>query len=309
MKDERRSALWFRWIVIVGVLLTISQGTTYAMNVSLQWSPVGGSNLAGYRVYYDTKPGPPYSPCEADCGARYSIDGGETWHDLGSAQPISVSPNINGIKLGGLADAGGYFFAVTAFNSDGTESDYSREVSVFASQSVSLPYDKGWGITRGELEGFALFYNSLSDPGMTPTLDSSREIPSADIAGFQGIGSPLGLQPSGKIFNTPVRVLIPCQGQSVQDALGIGMYEEGKGWSLVWNNSEGIVGSETLDWLAGAPGYLGRGVSEGAMMIQIAVNHFSGVQLVAPVADLAVSGDNGGGSGGGCFVSAIRSGR
>jgi hypothetical protein len=72
--------------------------------ISLRWSPVSHSNLAGYRVYYDTVPD----------AFTQSID-------------VDLVPETT---LSGLADCTDYYVAVKAFDTDGDESpEFSNVVS------------------------------------------------------------------------------------------------------------------------------------------------------------------------------------
>ena len=73
--------------------------------VRLEWNPVTGQNVAGYRVYYGTASGIYLQPAGqglASTATTYTVTG--------------------------LAGAHRYFFAVTATNSLGKESGYSNEV-------------------------------------------------------------------------------------------------------------------------------------------------------------------------------------
>jgi hypothetical protein len=75
--------------------------------VRLQWNPVTGQDVTGYRVYYGTASGTylqPYGQGLASTATTYTMTG--------------------------LAGAQRYFFAVTATNSLGKESGYSNEASV-----------------------------------------------------------------------------------------------------------------------------------------------------------------------------------
>jgi hypothetical protein len=86
------------------VLLFLWQGSTHAMDVTIAWEANTEAELAGYRVYYDTDTGPPYSPDQSDYAAGYSVDGGQTWTDVTGTPPITVGPNVTMISLKGLSN-------------------------------------------------------------------------------------------------------------------------------------------------------------------------------------------------------------
>ncbi|MBW1782877.1 MAG: SLBB domain-containing protein [Deltaproteobacteria bacterium] len=86
-------------------------------DITLTWEPHKGPAPAGYKIYYDTTSGPPYSPDPAD----YADEG---------PPPIIVNGNLTEMTLHGLTDNKDYFFAITAFDtSKGPESPFSEEVA------------------------------------------------------------------------------------------------------------------------------------------------------------------------------------
>ena len=112
------------------------------------------------------------------------------------------SVNVGNTTTGNLTVLDGVdsYIAVTAVN-DEVESTFSREVCVLDNPDSREPgYDRGWAITDGDLKGFSVMYNSISDPNVTPTLGPSDDIPS--IPGVNGAGLPLNLQtkPPGHLF-------------------------------------------------------------------------------------------------------------
>lgn len=84
--------------------------------VTVEWDAGKGSGLTGYRIYYDTDPGPPYNPVKAD----YADEG---------PSPIRVGRDVTKITLHGLNSAKKYFFAITSVNANGEESGYSAEIA------------------------------------------------------------------------------------------------------------------------------------------------------------------------------------
>jgi len=80
--------------------------------VNLSWNANTESDIADYKVYYDTDSGPPY-------------------RGTGTAEgdsPISVG-NVTSYSLTGLPSGATYFFTVTALDNTGWESGYAQEVS------------------------------------------------------------------------------------------------------------------------------------------------------------------------------------
>jgi len=91
----------------------------FAMDVTLQWDTNTEPNRAGYRIYYDTDSGPPYGGMEAAEGDS-PIDVKIADVEAGNTARYTVT---------GLNDDDTYFIAVTAYNTIGSESGYSNEVS------------------------------------------------------------------------------------------------------------------------------------------------------------------------------------
>ena len=86
-------------------------------DITLAWEAQKDPAPSGYKIYYDTKPGPPYSPNPADY-----VDEGPP--------PVIVGGDITEITLHGLTDNKDYFFAITAFDTpEGPESSFSNEVA------------------------------------------------------------------------------------------------------------------------------------------------------------------------------------
>lgn len=84
-------------------------------DVPLKWGASKEPDLAGYKIYYDTDPGPPYDPDKAD-----HVDEGPS--------PVTVGKDVTEITLHGLSGTRDYYFSITSFNTKGLESDYSPEI-------------------------------------------------------------------------------------------------------------------------------------------------------------------------------------
>ena len=84
------------------VLAILAIPPAFAGDVTLQWDPNSETDIIGYKVYYGTSSRTYSSPIPLGLQTAYTVTG--------------------------LA-AGTYYFAVTAFNSQGLESAFSNEVS------------------------------------------------------------------------------------------------------------------------------------------------------------------------------------
>jgi len=100
-------------IFLLPILFFFTVSQSYALDVTLQWDANTEPDLAGYKVYYkQVSSGPPYNGTGATEGNS----------------PIDVG-NTTTCTVTGLIDGVTYFFVVTAYDSEGLESDYSNEVA------------------------------------------------------------------------------------------------------------------------------------------------------------------------------------
>lgn len=270
------------------VLIFIIAVPAYGANVTLGWDANTEPDIDHYVVYWGTSPG------------IYSNNSGP------------IPSDITSYKITGLASSKTNYFAVTAVNDEGYESAIGREVFLLGTLDLDPAYDKGWGISRGDLEGFKIMFES-SDP--FPALISSSEIPWLNKSGVKGVGAPLNLEtyPLGVTFNTPVKVFIPCPGYSNVSNLDIYYYDDVKmDWYLANDaNNPQTVQPDAEDWMV--PGsrvnhnHLNDPLSDTST-IEIQVYHFSGMQAADSSNSSSTStGSSGGGGGGGCFVATISS--
>lgn len=95
-----------------------------AKEITLEWDANTEPDLAGYKVYYDTDPNPPYNPDKTD----YAEEG---------PPPIRVGKDITRITLHGLTGNKDYYFSITAINTSGLESDESNKART--KPSVAFP--------------------------------------------------------------------------------------------------------------------------------------------------------------------------
>jgi hypothetical protein len=267
---------------------------SYALDITLQWDANSESDLTAYNVYYDSDTGAPYSGTGA-------LEGNSPVA-VPLAQDENSDPNIVEVTLHNLPDDI-YYFSVRAVNPNG-ESGFSREVFALDTQSAS-PYDKGWGITDGDLQGFMVLFN---DPDSL-TIGPSEEIPPIyeSMSGVQGIGTAINLQPSGTHFSPPdyAKIVIPCPGYTDVSVLDLYYYDDNIGdWFLASDANQ--------DWIVG--GSRENDNSTNPPTISLKIKHLSGAQagIRAPAgspiggSSTAVVSTAGGGGGGGCFISALQ---
>ncbi len=93
------------------LLLFCCSATALATDVALEWDASSSSGITGYKVYY-----------------------GNSSHTYGA--PITIGNQTN-YTVSGLPN-GTYYFAVTAFDAIGNESDFSNEIS----QVIGAPTNK-----------------------------------------------------------------------------------------------------------------------------------------------------------------------
>jgi hypothetical protein len=109
-------------ILITFLLVAPLAWPSFASSVVLQWDPNTETDLAGYKVYYRTD----------DLG--FPFDGAGATE---GSSPIDVH-NWTTVTINGLDPDRNYFFAITAYNSDGLESCYSNIVTVPKLSSLTI---------------------------------------------------------------------------------------------------------------------------------------------------------------------------
>jgi hypothetical protein len=95
----------------------------HAQEVTLTWDSHSGPGLAGYKIYYKTcneypRLGPPYT------GTGIVEGDSPILVPLGKLK----DPHNPEFTIHGLDKTAIYFFAVTAYDSEGKESNYSKEI-------------------------------------------------------------------------------------------------------------------------------------------------------------------------------------
>jgi chitinase len=102
-------AVMFTWVIFL-----FGQATCFALSVLLQWDPNTESDLSGYKVYYKAN------------SSSLPFDGTGAG---GGSSPIDVH-NQTTSTVTGLDPNKTYYFAVTAYNTSGIESEYSNIVKI-----------------------------------------------------------------------------------------------------------------------------------------------------------------------------------
>jgi hypothetical protein len=215
---------------------------------------------------------------------------------LGMANPINLLTNEQGANIGG--------WELIRLQ------DSEMAVGPVAANDPALggDYDAGFEVNSGALEGAKIVYDS-SEP-VPPVLGPSDDVPPLNVPGMRGVGVLMNLQPSGTVFDKPVKIFIPCPGRTTVDDLDVYFYDDGSGDWVLACGPDGSV----------QPGAVGVYVDGSRMndnsttppVIEVHFLHFTGVQAggVAPqgggtgAAPSLSSGGGGGGGGGGCFLKA-----
>ena len=102
--------------------------SSFSAEVTLLWDPNTESDLAGYKVYYNTRSsGTPYDGTGIDQG------------DSGFNIPLDnlATPDNPSFSLTGLQDNEFYYLVLTAVDSSGNESGYSNEIVYETSSTVA----------------------------------------------------------------------------------------------------------------------------------------------------------------------------
>jgi hypothetical protein len=158
----------------------------------------------------------------------------------------------------------------------------------------SYAYDTGAQLVSGQLAGAKILYDS-SEP-VTPPFGPTGEIPALDISGVDAVGVPMNLQPP-TVFNTPVKIFIPCPGYQYASTLSVYRYS-GTSWVLACDHN-GTVQPGGEGWMV--PGSRVNHNLGSPSTIEIQVYHFTGVQAGSPSG--AGGGSTDAAAGGGCFIA------
>ncbi|HVN71558.1 MAG TPA: hypothetical protein VMU10_06025, partial [Desulfomonilia bacterium] len=158
-------------------------------------------------------------------------------------------------------------------------------------------YDSGIEVLSGLLAGAVVIFNS--EEPVKPEFGPSGEISALDENGVYAVGLVLNLQPP-TIFNTPVKVVIPCAGYTDLSQVSV-YFSDGASWVLACDG-QGNVQEAALGWMVEGsrvdhPDY-------SPPSIEIKLNHFSAIQAGSSSKPATVVPKSGGGDGGGggCFI-------
>lgn len=104
-------ALWV--LVLLSFTIPVITSVQAGQNITLAWDPSPGSDIAGYNIYYGAASG------------SYT-----------NRVPVG---NVTNATVKGLIEGSTYYFAATAMNTSGLESDLSNEVAYSAPGSPNQP--------------------------------------------------------------------------------------------------------------------------------------------------------------------------
>ncbi|MBW2562649.1 MAG: fibronectin type III domain-containing protein [Deltaproteobacteria bacterium] len=167
-----------------------------------------------------------------------------------------------------------------------------------ADPALGGAYDTGIQVNSGDLEGTKIVYSS-SEP-VPPKFGPVDEILEIDLPGVESVGMPMHLQPP-TIFDTPVKVFIPCPGYTDVSSLSVYFYN-GTNWALACD-TDGIIQPAGEGWMV--PDSRANRNDPSLSYIEIQVYHFSAIQTgtsLSSDSSSSGSGDDGAG-GGGCFIA------
>ena len=163
-------------------------------------------------------------------------------------------------------------------------------------------YDAGVEVSSGNLEGARIYYDS--DEPVHPSFGPLGELPLFNVSGMEAVGVSMNLQPP-TVFSTPVKIFIPCPGQTDVSNLRIYLYN-GIDWVLACD-ANGNVRSGGEGWMV--PDSREDHNNDNPPGIEIEVYHFTGIQAGLPVTGGGQVSGGGGGSSGGCFIETLRNGK
>ena len=102
--------------IFCALLLLSFSSVSFAAEARFGWAPNSESNLAGYKIY---------------CGTESRVYGPPVDQKMGTTVPGMVIGTVPDLQAGQT-----YFCAATAYDTDGSQSDFSNEVSFVAADQV-----------------------------------------------------------------------------------------------------------------------------------------------------------------------------
>ena len=133
------------WFLHSSLSCSSAAHTGYPAQVTASWDPNSEATLAGYKIYYGTQ----------SRSYTFSIDVG----------------NQTSYIITGLAAGTKYFFAATAYDKDGNETDYSEEViyTIPATTTTTIPGNCHYNYNRNNYYNYWLQLYQLPQPLTTTT--------------------------------------------------------------------------------------------------------------------------------------------
>jgi len=147
--------------------------------VTLKWTPSQLPDLKGYKIYYDTDPGPPYNPPPEDILQEGS-------------PPIEVEKNNNQLVLHGLSAKKNYYFAITAVDKFGKESPFSKEITRYSKKKANKDQKDG-------KKGSSNKPLPADQPDQQTTI-AAGDILNITVPGQKQMSHEYDVDPNGKIY-------------------------------------------------------------------------------------------------------------
>jgi hypothetical protein len=181
------SARWVTWFLMVVILCFACQA--HAIDIHLRWNPNIEPDLSGYKIYYKkASPGPPYNGSAALEGDSPIIV---------HAHQVLVG-NICEFTLSDLDGTQVYYFAVTAYDREGNESDYSNEVCLNCKSEYECNLTPNtFVIQRGEKLGIDVTVTNTADQAGMVYFATQVTKANGEMSGYAYGAVPVYLGPYG----------------------------------------------------------------------------------------------------------------
>ncbi|HOP48816.1 MAG TPA: polysaccharide biosynthesis/export family protein, partial [Desulfobacteraceae bacterium] len=180
-------------------------GSETRKDITLSWDANKDPDLAGYKVYYDTDPNPPYDPDKID----YADEG---------PPPVTVASGITEITLHGLTKGKDYYFTITSFDKSGSESRPSDQITT---ASLNSPYNRPSPTHQNkpvlQNENIIREPSDKSSGSVEQTsLIAAGDIIRIEVPGQREMSKAYDVDPSGNIYLVIVGK-VPVQGLNTDD--------------------------------------------------------------------------------------------
>lgn len=143
-----------------------------AGEVTLAWDPNSEENIAGYKLYYDS---------DSDIEMYQGTGANEGDSPVVIFLEDLADTDSPAYTLTGLESGQYYYFALTAFDTDGMESDFSDEVGtlVGAAENLNKSVDSGTTTDSDTTPGETVGFNSSSRSNCFITGAGTENLPAA----------------------------------------------------------------------------------------------------------------------------------